>query len=438
MARILLVEDNEMNRDMLSRRLLRNGHTVLLATDGQQAIDMARAEQPEIVLMDLSLPVIDGWEATRRLRADPATANLRIIALTSHAMSGDRERALAAGCDDYDTKPLDLPRLLGKIAAAVAAMGAPARAAANTLNVLCHRVHNLCLTTGAAGDQTAAWRQQHDGEIAWSTFDIDPLQDRLLREASLPQTDFGVGYLVNSRATAANASLMQPLDAYQAKAPVEAWDDIAAGLVAALTINGKLIGGPVRTATMGLFYNEALLEQRGIAAPPQTLEELVDQAKRLTFRADDGTPVVGMVVAAELAAFPVNFARAFGGDFLTADFKLLPNPEAMEKALTVMADLFKAGALPRSYATTSNDDQATWMQQGRAAFTALPFARYAQLNNKDQSKYPGRIKAIEFPMSSALKGKVPMASVVEFWAMCIPANARDKELAWSFIQAMSS
>jgi CheY-like chemotaxis protein len=120
MARILLVEDNEMNRDMLSRRLVRNGHTVLLATDGQQAIDMARAERPDIVLMDLSLPVIDGWEATRRLRADPETARLRIIALTSHAMAGDRERALAAGCDDYDTKPLDLPRLLGKISVLIA------------------------------------------------------------------------------------------------------------------------------------------------------------------------------------------------------------------------------------------------------------------------------------------------------------------------------
>jgi CheY-like chemotaxis protein len=120
MARILLVEDNEMNRDMLSRRLLRNGHEVSLAVDGQEAIDKARAEQPEIVLMDLSLPVIDGWEATRRLRASPDTAGLRIIALTSHAMAGDRERALAAGCDDYDTKPLDLPRLLGKIAAQLA------------------------------------------------------------------------------------------------------------------------------------------------------------------------------------------------------------------------------------------------------------------------------------------------------------------------------
>ncbi len=126
MARILLVEDNEMNRDMLSRRLVRNGHEVLLAIDGQQAIEVARAEQPDVVLMDLSLPVIDGWEATRRLRADPATAGLRIIALTSHAMAGDRQRAIAAGCDDYDTKPLELPRLLGKIAARCWSSGAAA------------------------------------------------------------------------------------------------------------------------------------------------------------------------------------------------------------------------------------------------------------------------------------------------------------------------
>jgi CheY-like chemotaxis protein len=117
MARILLVEDNELNRDMLSRRLIRSGHQVGFALDGQQAIAMARAEQPDIVLMDMGLPVLDGWQVTRRLRADPETAHLRIIALTSHAMSGDREQALAAGCDDYDTKPIDLPRLLGKIAA---------------------------------------------------------------------------------------------------------------------------------------------------------------------------------------------------------------------------------------------------------------------------------------------------------------------------------
>ncbi len=117
MARILLVEDNEMNRDMLSRRLARQGHTVTIAVDGAEAIEKAQADAPDIVLMDMSLPVIDGWEATRRLRADPATRHLRIIALTAHAMAGDREKAMQAGCDDYDTKPLELPRLLEKIAA---------------------------------------------------------------------------------------------------------------------------------------------------------------------------------------------------------------------------------------------------------------------------------------------------------------------------------
>ena len=99
--------------------------------------------------------------------------------------------------------------------------------------------------------------------------------------------------------------------------------------------------------------------------------------------------------------------------------------------------MYESGALPRTYATTTNEDQATWMLQGRAAFTLLPFARYAQLNNKDQSRYPGKIKAIEFPMSATMKG-TPMASVTEFWAMSIPANARDKDLAWSFIRTVSS
>lgn len=115
MTKILLVEDNELNRDMLSRRLMRQGHIVLIAVDGAEGIAKAQSELPDIVLMDMSLPVIDGWEAARRLRADPATRHLPIIALTAHAMAGDREKALDAGCDDYDTKPLDLPRLLGKI-----------------------------------------------------------------------------------------------------------------------------------------------------------------------------------------------------------------------------------------------------------------------------------------------------------------------------------
>jgi two-component system, cell cycle response regulator DivK len=115
MAKILLVEDNEMNRDMLSRRLIKKGYEVVMALDGEQALEMTRAEAPDLILMDISLPGLDGWEATRRLKARPETQAIPIIALTAHAMAGDREKCLEAGCNDYDTKPVEFPRLLGKI-----------------------------------------------------------------------------------------------------------------------------------------------------------------------------------------------------------------------------------------------------------------------------------------------------------------------------------
>src|SRR5262245_41553818 len=115
MPRLLLVEGSEMNGDMLSRRLQRKGYEILLALDGQQGLDMARGEAPDLILMDMSLRVVDGWEATRRLKAADATRAIPVIALTAHAMAGDRDKALEAGCDDYDTKPIELPRLLEKI-----------------------------------------------------------------------------------------------------------------------------------------------------------------------------------------------------------------------------------------------------------------------------------------------------------------------------------
>lgn len=115
MSKILLVEDNEMNRDMLSRRLERRGYQVLIAVNGAEGVEMATSATPDLILMDMSLPVMDGWEATQSIKADPQTQSIPIIALTAHAMSGDREKALQAGCDDYDTKPIELSRLLSKI-----------------------------------------------------------------------------------------------------------------------------------------------------------------------------------------------------------------------------------------------------------------------------------------------------------------------------------
>jgi two-component system, cell cycle response regulator DivK len=115
MTKVLLVEDNEMNRDMLSRRLIRRGFEVIFAVNGKQGVDLARSEKPDIILMDMSLPIMDGWEATRCVKADDATCSVPIIGLTAHAMSGDREKALEAGCDDYDMKPVEIERLIGKI-----------------------------------------------------------------------------------------------------------------------------------------------------------------------------------------------------------------------------------------------------------------------------------------------------------------------------------
>lgn len=126
MTKILLVEDNEMNRDMLSRRLIRKGYEVVMAMDGQQGVAMASSEKPDLILMDMSLPVIDGWEATRQVKADDATRTIPVIALTAHAMSGEREKCLAAGCDEYDTKPVEFNRLIEKIVALLAKNGVQA------------------------------------------------------------------------------------------------------------------------------------------------------------------------------------------------------------------------------------------------------------------------------------------------------------------------
>ena len=115
MPRILLVEDNEMNRDMLSRRLQRKGYEVLIALDGEAGVQIAAAERPDLILMDMSLPTVDGWEATRRIKGLPETASIPVIALTAHVMTGDRDKAIAAGCDDYDSKPVEFERLLGKM-----------------------------------------------------------------------------------------------------------------------------------------------------------------------------------------------------------------------------------------------------------------------------------------------------------------------------------
>lgn len=329
---------------------------------------------------------------------------------------------------------LNRRHFLGMTAGSLAAAAAgPAFAQSKTLQVLSHRVHQTCLGEGE-NDLLADWKRANDVDVVFTTLDSNPLMDRLFREASLGQTDFSVGFIIDNRPTSENAKLFESLQEWQDKDPIEDFDDIAPGLVRGMTIDGRLIGIPVRTATQALFYNEELLADAGFDAPPSTLEELVEQTIAISEKGN----ATGMILGSDLSVHPVLFARAFGGDYIDQDFNLLPDPGAMEKALSVLADMFAAGALPRSFAANKTDELLTWMQQGRAAFSALPFARTAQLNDPAVSKYPGKIKVMAFPGSETLPAEKPMASVVEAWAMTIPANAVDKELGWKFIKEVSS
>jgi len=328
--------------------------------------------------------------------------------------------------------------VLASGAAALVAGRAARAQAPGRLEVISHRVHQAVLTTGAGGDLTAPWTRRTGAAVNWTTFgDIGQLQDRVFREASLNETSMDVAFLLNSRATPRAATLLEPLEPHMAREAIEEFDDMFPGLRAAMVVGGKMIGVPFRHASNALFYNEQILEERGITQKPRTMEELIDAALRCTYTRD-GAPVAGFVLPGNVTAMPVAFARAWDGDFITADYRVIPNRAAMIHALSTFRNFFERGALPRNYTTTAIDDQVTALQQGRAVFSILPFARVTQLNDPAASRYPGKIKLMTMPMAQELTGRVPYAAIVEFWAMSIPKNARNKDLSWSFIREMSS
>ncbi|MGO4671275.1 ABC transporter substrate-binding protein [Bosea sp. 2YAB26] len=329
--------------------------------------------------------------------------------------------------------------LLASGAAASLALPTGAMAQARTVTALGHRVHQTSATTGPGGDATEAWRKQAGAAVNWVTFgDVNAIHERLLREVTLTETSIDLAYLLNGRAVPRNLKLFEPLDALLKDAPVEDFADFAPGLVEPLKVDGALHGIPVRHATNALIYNEALLEERGITKLPATFEELIEVARKLTFKREDGTQVNGLAFTAVFASNFLTLARCLGGDYMTSDGKLVAAEAPMVKALTVLADLYKAGVLPRNFATVNNEEITTWMQQGRAAMTINPFARLVTYNDPAKGKYGGRFKSLLPPMASDLVGKVAFAPTVEFWSLVIPKNSRQKPLSWDLIRALSS
>jgi multiple sugar transport system substrate-binding protein len=309
---------------------------------------------------------------------------------------------------------------------------------AGDLTVFGHRVHQAAATTGPGGDATEAWRKQANANVSWVTLgDVNAIHERLLREATLSSTSLDVAYLLNGRAVPKTLRLFEPLDAFQKGAPIEDFVDIAPGLVAPLKVDGALYGIPVRHATNAIIYNEAIFQERGVAIP-KTFEEMMEAARKLTFKRDDGTQVYGLTFTTVFASNFLTISRCLNGDYMTADSKIVASEPGMVKALTALAELYKAGALPRNTATLNNEEIATWMQQGRAAMSIQPFARLASYNDPAKSKYPGKLKPFMPPMAADLVGKVAFAPTVEFWSLVVPANAKNKKASWEFVRSLSS
>ena len=312
-------------------------------------------------------------------------------------------------------------------------------AQARTVTALGHRVHQTAATSGPSGDATETWRKTSGASVNWVTFgDVNAIHERLLREATLGETTIDMAYLLNGRAVPRNLALFEPLDALMKEAPIEDVADVAPGLIAPLRLNGALHGIPVRHATNALIYNEALLEERGISTLPTTFEDLAEIARKLNFKRDDGTQVFGLAFTAAFASNFLTLARCFDGDYMTSDGKLVANEPGMVKALMLLADVYKAGVLPRNFATVNNEEITTWMQQGRAAITINPFARLVTYNDPSKGRYAGRFKSLLPPMAADLVGKVAFAPTVEFWSLVIPKNSRQKPLGWEMIRALSS
>ena len=322
--------------------------------------------------------------------------------------------------------------------ALVSAFGAAAQDKPEKLTILSHKVHNTVATGDQGGDVTADWTAANGIGAEWVTMDTGPLHERMFRELSLPETSIDIAFLLNTRAVQSVTGLLEPLDEYMAKDPIEDFDDVFGGLVDAMTFDGKLYGIPFRHASSCFHYNERILNEHGIARPT-TMEELVEAAGQLTFERDDGTKVHGFLINGEGYANVVDIARAWDGDFITLDYRVATTEPGMMKAVQTLADLYQAEVLPTNWAAIKDEEVNTWLQTGRAAMAVASCGRNRIYNDPEKSQEAGNIKTVALPVSAEFQDRFEVAPAkVEFWTMVIPKNARNKDLSWSLIKSMLS
>jgi len=322
---------------------------------------------------------------------------------------------------------------------ALAAGIRPGAAQSITLNVFSHRVHQTVATGSQGGDIAAAWARANNATVQWNTFDTGPLWERLQREAALPSTSADVGFLLNTQAVPRAAQLLEPLDDWMRRDPIEAPEDIFPGLMQGMKVGGALLAVPFRHASSGLHYNAEIFAERGIDRAPRTIEEVAEFARRCTYRRADGTPVVGLLMPGVTYPNVIDLARAWDGDFITPDYRAVADQPPMLNAIRLLRELFQAGAFPRNFAAIQTEDVNVWMQQGRAAMALNSMGRNRIYNDPQRSRFPGKIRTIAVPISETLRDRYEVAPAkVEFWGMAIPRNARQKDRSWSFIKAMAT
>ncbi|MBN8477542.1 MAG: extracellular solute-binding protein [Burkholderiales bacterium] len=314
-------------------------------------------------------------------------------------------------------------------------IGFPGRALAQErLTIVGHAVHRTAATTGAGGDVTAPWRERNAATLEWLTFGIEAINERAFKEAALEKGNVDVAFILDRYTGPQYAHLFEDLRTWQAKSPIPDLAEVPRGMMAAHTFGERWTAMPFRHATHGLHYNTEYFAERGVAGPPRTVAEVVAAAEKLSFTRSDGVRVYGLVINMDDPAVPLDWIRAFGGDFISGDYKVVTDRQETVHGVSVLVDLVKKGFVPKNLMNLKNEDTINFMQQGRAAMTNNPFGRHLNFNDAKASKFSGKIAVAPLPL--AVDGK-PTPAKTSVWAMAIPRNARNKELSWSLIRHLS-